>query len=105
MAEQRRVMQSTAGHGPTRRDRRRDTDAIDLTTEDRRLFDSLKAWRLAQSRLADVPAFVIFNDATLTEVARQRPSSRAALMSVPGIGAVKAERFGEQVLEIVRESS
>jgi len=103
VAEQRHVMNSTAGSGPNRVDRSRNATTIDLSAEDRRVFDALKAWRLAQSRLADVPAFVIFNDATLTEVAKRRPHTRAALLSVPGIGAVKAERFGEQVLEIVRE--
>jgi DNA helicase-2/ATP-dependent DNA helicase PcrA len=102
---QRRIMNSTAGTSPARTARPRNTDTVDLTLEDQHLFDSLKAWRRAQSRLADVPAYVIFNDATLTEVARRRPVSRAALMAVPGIGAVKAERFGEQVLEIVRDTA
>jgi superfamily II DNA helicase RecQ len=44
---------------------------------------------------------VIFNDAVLQEVARRRPDDRAALLEVPGIGPGKAERFGDDLLEIV----
>ena len=102
VASERAKLRESDGEPPRRRRRRTTTnDEVDLDTDGRRLLDQLKAWRLGQSRANDVPAFVIFNDATLTEVARRRPRTRAELMSVPGIGAVKAERFGPAVLEIV----
>ena len=68
---------------------------------ERALFDALRSWRRDQSRAADVPAFVIFNDATLTAIARRRPRSRAELLAVSGVGPVKAQRFGDDVLRIV----
>ncbi|MHB1138109.1 MAG: ATP-dependent helicase [Microthrixaceae bacterium] len=70
---------------------------------DKELFEALREWRRAQAKEADVAAFVIFNDATLIALTEQRPRTRAALLKVPGIGAVKAQRFGEDVLRIVAE--
>jgi len=70
---------------------------------ERELFDALRQWRRAQAKEADVAAFVIFNDATLVAVAEARPKNRAELLRVSGIGAVKAQRFGEDVLRIVTE--
>ncbi len=72
---------------------------------ERELFDALKAWRRDQSRAADVPAFVIFNDATLAAISERRPRTQAQLLQVSGVGPVKAQRFGPDVLRIVAESS
>jgi len=71
----------------------------------RELFEALRAWRREQAREADVAAFVIFNDATLAAICERRPRTRAELLRVPGIGAVKAQRFGDDVLRIVAEHS
>ena len=79
--------------------------ATDLSPADRELLDRLKRWRLEHARAANVPAFVIFNDATLIEVAVDRPSTPAQLLRVAGIGAVKAQRFGPDILRIVAEST
>ncbi len=75
--------------------------ADELGAEDQAVFEALRAWRLERARGADVPAYVIFNDAVLREVARRRPTDRAALLTVPGIGPVKVERFGDELLAIV----
>jgi len=72
---------------------------------ERELFEALRAWRRDQARAADVPAFVIFNDATLSAIAEHRPMSRFQLLRVPGIGEVKAQRFGEEILRIVVEAA
>jgi DNA helicase-2/ATP-dependent DNA helicase PcrA len=69
------------------------------------VFDALRSWRRDQARAADVPAFLIFNDATLTAIAERRPRTRAQLLQVPGVGEVKANRFGDQVLRVVAEST
>ncbi len=69
------------------------------------LFDALKAWRRDQARAADVPAYVVFNDQTLRALAKRRPVSRAQLANVSGIGAAKLERFGDDVLRIIRETN
>lgn len=74
-----------------------------LAPADRKLLDALKRWRLTNARAAKVPAYVIFNDRTLEAVARSRPRSRSQLLELPGIGAVKAHRFGPELLQIVAE--
>jgi DNA helicase-2/ATP-dependent DNA helicase PcrA len=70
-----------------------------------RLFDALVAWRRDLARVAKVPAYVIFNDATLAAVAGTRPTTHGALLALPGIGPVKVERYGDAVLDVVRRIS
>jgi DNA helicase II / ATP-dependent DNA helicase PcrA len=62
-------------------------------------FDALKAWRLARARSEDVPAYVVFHNATLEEIAARRPRSLDELAAVPGVGPAKLERYGREVLE------
>jgi len=73
----------------------------ELGPNERRLYDQLVEWRLAQARAADVPAFVIFDNKTLVAVARRRPTTRDALLAVPGVGPTKLDRYGAAVLELV----
>ena len=54
---------------------------------------------------ADVPAFVVFTDATLTAIAEARPESLEQLAKLPGVGASKLEKYGETVLAVLAESS
>lgn len=77
----------------------------DLSAPDAALFESLRAWRRTQASKAGVPAYVVFSDATLRAVADGRPRSTAELLELPGIGAVKAERFGPDLLRIVSEAT
>jgi DNA helicase-2/ATP-dependent DNA helicase PcrA len=65
------------------------------------LLADLKVWRTQRARAADVPAYIVFNDRTLEEVARAQPDSLVALRSVQGIGPVKVERYGAELLGIV----
>ena len=51
-----------------------------------------------------MPPYVIFHDATLAAIARLRPASADALAKVSGVGQTKLERYGAEVLQIVRES-
>jgi DNA helicase-2/ATP-dependent DNA helicase PcrA len=74
-----------------------------LAPADAAVFASLVEWRRNLARASGVPAYVIFTDATLRSVATARPESRAALLAIPGIGPVKAERHGDAVLHILRE--
>jgi ATP-dependent DNA helicase RecQ len=75
-----------------------------LPPADAGLAERLRAWRRAEAQSQGVPAYVIFSDATLVEIAARRPSSPAALAQVNGIGAKKLERYGEAVLALVAES-
>jgi ATP-dependent DNA helicase RecQ len=65
------------------------------------LWEALRAWRLAEARLQELPPYVIFHDATLIEVARRSPASLAALAEIPGIGRSKLERYGSAVIAVV----
>ena len=48
-----------------------------------------------------MPAYVIFHDATLAEIARNGPDSIEDLRHIPGMGARKLDRFGDELLEVV----
>ncbi len=72
-----------------------------LDTDDRALFDALRAWRSSRSKEADVPAFVVCNDHTLAEIARTRPATPVELRQVNGMGEIKVSRFGDEILAIV----
>jgi ATP-dependent DNA helicase RecQ len=69
------------------------------------MLDRLRRWRLETARASGVPAFVIFHDSTLTAIAAARPSSMADLLRVSGVGDSKLRKYGEEVLEVLRESS
>lgn len=65
------------------------------------LFAKLKELRLALAAQAKVPAFVIFSDATLTDMCRKQPRTAEELLAVSGVGQVKLERYGEQFLQLL----
>jgi ATP-dependent DNA helicase RecQ len=66
------------------------------------LFEALRAERARLAREQNVPAYVIFHDATLAAIAQARPASLAALADIAGMGRTKLERYGETVLAVVR---
>ena len=66
------------------------------------LFERLREWRVEAARRHGVPAYVIFHDATLRDIARTRPSSLDALRGISGIGAKKLEAYGEDIVGLVR---
>jgi DNA helicase-2/ATP-dependent DNA helicase PcrA len=72
---------------------------------DPELFAALKAWRSQAAKVGGVPAFVVFHDTTLAAIAEARPASRDALLALPGLGPVKAERYGDQLLAVVATGS
>jgi ATP-dependent DNA helicase RecQ len=76
--------------------------AAGATTADSALLERLKAWRMTQAREQGVPAYVIFHDRTLAEIAAAQPADMDALGGLSGIGAKKLERYGPALLELVR---
>ncbi|MFQ6169998.1 ATP-dependent DNA helicase UvrD2 [Oryzobacter sp. R7] len=74
-------------------------------TMDERLFEALRTWRLETAREADVPAFVVFTDATLTAIAERVPGDTRELSRIPGVGPAKLERWGDAVLAVLQEFS
>lgn len=70
---------------------------------DKELFAELRAWRKGVADEHGVPAFVIFSDATLRQIARDLPTTMRALGQISGMGRVKRENYGEAILAVVAE--
>lgn len=73
-----------------------------LQPADQPLFEALRELRAQLAREQNVPAYVIFHDSTLRNIAERRPSSLDELAQVGGIGGTKLARYGEQVLATVQ---
>ena len=65
------------------------------------VLQALRSWRADAARASGVPAYVVFHDTTLAAVAEARPRDRPSLLALPGMGPVKAERYGEALLAVV----
>lgn len=87
------------------RERERGTQRTGLPVQpqDLVLFNALRGLRAELAKEQNVPAFVIFHDSTLRNIAEQRPTSIDALSHIGGIGGGKLARYGAQLIEIVRE--
>jgi ATP-dependent DNA helicase RecQ len=97
---------SVVDPAPTRNRRRAAVSAPvaqDLDVDAQARFINLKAWRAEVARAHNLPAYVIFHDATLAEIARRQPHSLDALQDIAGIGARKLEAYGEEVLRVCAE--
>lgn len=70
-------------------------------TQSDHVMKELKAWRLKRSKADEVPAYVVFHDSTLQEIAEAQPKSIDELAGVSGIGPSKLERYGAEVLAIL----
>jgi len=68
------------------------------------LVERLRAWRLERSREDGVPAYVVLHDATLHELAAARPQTEGELASVKGLGPVKVDRYGDDLLALLAAS-
>ena len=68
-------------------------------------FQALRAWRTSEARAQAVPPYLIFGDATLRDIAADRPRSLATLAGIKGVGASKLERYGDRVLRILGEGA
>ena len=64
-------------------------------------FAELKAWRAEIAREHNLPAYVVFHDATLAAMAREQPSSLDALAGISGVGAKKLEAYGREILRVL----
>jgi ATP-dependent DNA helicase RecQ len=65
-------------------------------------FDALKAWRAEVAREHNLPAYIVFHDATLAEMAREAPTSLDALGGISGVGAKKLQAYGDDILRVLR---
>ncbi|PNS07873.1 DNA helicase RecQ [Solilutibacter silvestris] len=72
-----------------------------LADDAQQRFDALRAWRGDSARSQNIPAYVIFHDATLREIAVHAPADLNALAQVNGVGAAKLARYGDALLEVL----
>jgi len=72
---------------------------------DRALFQALREKRSEIARAQSLPPYVIFHDKTLIELAAARPSSRAEMAAVPGVGEAKLDRYGPAFLSVIAEQA
>jgi DNA helicase-2/ATP-dependent DNA helicase PcrA len=95
LAEGRRRLRAAEETATASRSRRPGADA------DPRVVAALEAWRTAAARAAGVPRHLVLHDATLAAVAEARPRDHQALLALPGVGPVKADRYGDDLLSVV----
>jgi ATP-dependent DNA helicase RecQ len=100
--ELRKDLQAKAGKG-SRRDRRTAAASAIASDADGALLDALKALRSKLAKSQNVPAYVVFSDRTLVELATHRPSSEAAMREIHGIGDTKLARYGTAFLAVVQD--
>jgi ATP-dependent DNA helicase RecQ len=79
------------------------TATAGLDPDASRLWERLRAWRAAVAKEHGVPAYVVFHDATLAELARSRPQDQAGLAQISGVGQRKLERYGASLLELLQD--
>ena len=78
-------------------------DAL-LNAADAAVFEELRALRAGLAREQNLPAYVIFHDSTLREMATQRPATLDELGRINGVGASKLDRYGERMLAVLQEA-
>jgi ATP-dependent DNA helicase RecQ len=74
---------------------------VELDAGAQRRYADLREWRAEVARSHNLPAYVIFHDATLAAIAQRAPASLGDLQGISGIGARKLEAYGEEVLRVV----
>lgn len=72
---------------------------VDLPAEAAPVFEKLRAWRTTQAREQGVPPYIIFNDATLRQIAATTPSTLDELSAISGVGENKLAKYGQQILD------
>lgn len=78
-------------------------ELADAPEDVKRLFEELRQWRLQLSKEISKPAYTIFTDRTLMAIADAKPETLIQLRTIPGIGVTKSEKYGADVLKIIRD--
>ena len=86
-----------------RQKRSRKTLSTGLSEADEELYNMLKVRRLALAQERGVPAYVVFTDKTLVDMAYQKPQDTNAFLDVNGVGKSKTEKFAEPFIEIISD--
>ncbi|MFJ4758294.1 MULTISPECIES: DNA helicase RecQ [Streptomyces] len=99
--EPKRPASSRSASGSGRGERKAKAAVAELPQELVPAFEALRAWRAEQAREQGVPAYVIFHDATLREIATAWPTSVSELAGISGVGEKKRATYGEGVIEVL----
>jgi ATP-dependent DNA helicase RecQ len=75
----------------------------DLSAQEQKIFDRLRSWRMGTAREHNVAAYIIFNDATLREIAKARPTALDDLRGISGVGEKKLTSYGEEIVALISE--
>ena len=86
---------------PAGSSRRARAPQASLAPGDEALFERLRAWRKDEADEQGVPAYVVFHDATLRDIAREKPADDASLAAISGVSAKRLERYGAAILELI----
>ena len=90
---------------PGRAPKPRSAASVDVPAAAVGVFERLRVWRAAAAKEQGVPAYMIFHDATLRQIAAEAPSTLAELARVNGVGETKLARYGQQVLDTLAAQS
>ncbi|MBI2740929.1 MAG: DNA helicase RecQ [Rhodospirillales bacterium] len=103
--ELRKDMAAGSAAKGSRRDKRAAVASAVVGEADARLLDALKTLRTRLAQEQKVPAYVVFSDRTLAELATHRPQSPQAFREIHGVGDAKLERYGDIFLEAIRAAT
>jgi ATP-dependent DNA helicase RecQ len=78
-------------------------EEMELSKSEQALFERLRSWRMGAARTHGVPAYVVFQDATLREIAKVKPTSLEQLRGVSGVGEKKLVSYGDEIVAIINE--
>ena len=79
------------------------TSSVKLSGRETDLFDVLKELRMKLAKEAGIPAYVVFSNATLTDMAKKRPKNLGQFKKVSGVGELKAAWYGDAFLKCIRD--
>ena len=82
-----------------------ESDSAEKVDVKEQLIAELKAFRLERSRQEKVKPYFIFNDAQMTDLIEKNPKDKEGLCQVSGFGPVKAEKYGEEILRILKKGN
>jgi ATP-dependent DNA helicase RecQ len=94
----------TARQERDRKSRKRPAEVVILDADEKALFENLRAVRLDISREQAIPPYMVFNDATLREMAKRRPTTTREMLSIKGVGQAKWDAFGQAFLDAIAEA-
>ncbi len=95
----RREPERAARSAKAERAARSTAGTIELDAAAKDVFEQLRTWRAAAAKEQGVPAYVIFHDATLRQIATVTPTTLAQLGTISGVGETKLARYGQQILD------